>query len=149
MVNIEIRFIIFFAAKMEKLYIVSKNKTRSWLWLGSWTPLLRKVHTVKPMLLLFFYPVVLYECEIWTVKKFDGWRIDVFRLWCWWRLLRIAWTARRVNQGINAEYSLEGLMLKLKLQYFVRMIQRANSLEKTLMLEILRAKGEGSRGWGD
>ena len=84
------------------------------------------------------FPVVMYGCESWTTKKVERPRIDTFELWCRRRLLRVAWTARRSNHSIlkeiNPEYSLEGLMLKLKLQYFGHLIQRANSLEKTLML---------------
>ena len=84
------------------------------------------------------FPVVMYECESWTIKKAKCQRIDALELWCWRRLLRVPWPARRSNQSIlkeiSPEYSLEGLMLKLKLQYFGHLIQRANSLEKTLML---------------
>ena len=97
-----------------------------------------KVCIVKAMV----FPVVTYGCESWSVKKAERQRIDAFELWCWRRLLRIPWTARRSNQlilkGISPEYSLEGLMLKLKLQYFGHLLQRVNSLEKTLMLESLR-----------
>ena len=93
--------------------------------------LLTKVHTVKTMV----FPVVMYRFESWTIKKFEHQRIDAFKLWCWRRLLRVPWTARRANQSIlkeiNPEYSLEGLMLKLKLQYFGHLMQRAESLEKT------------------
>ena len=93
------------------------------------------------------FPVVMYGCESWTIKKADHRRIDAFERWCGRRLLRVPWTARRSNQSIlkeiSPERSLEGLMLKLKLQYFGHLIQRADSLEKTLMLEILRAGGEG------
>ena len=104
-----------------------------------------KVHLLKAMI----FPVVMYGCESWTIKKAECRRIDAFELWCWRRLLRVPWTARRSNQSIlkeiSPEYSLEGLMLKLKLQYFGYLIQRINSLEKTLMLE----KIEGGRrsGW--
>ena len=84
------------------------------------------------------FPVVMYECKSWTVKKPECRRIDAFKLWCWRRLLRVPWTARRSNQSILKEiglgYSLEGLMLRLKLQYFGHLMQRADSLEKTLML---------------
>ena len=94
------------------------------------------------------FPVVMYGCESWTVKKAEHRRIDALELWCWRRLLRVPWTARRSNQSIlkeiSPEYSLEGLMLKLKLQYFGPLIQRTNSLEKTLML----GKIEGGRRWG-
>ena len=89
----------------------------------------------------------MYGCESWTINKAESQRIDAFELWCWRRLLRVPWTARRSNQSIvkeiSPEYSLEGLMLKLKLQYFGHLMQRANSLEKTLMLEKLKARGEG------
>ena len=93
-----------------------------------------KVRLVKAMV----FPVVMYGCESWTVKKPERQRIDVFELWCWRRLLRVPWTAGRSNQSIlekiNPEYSLEGLMLKLKLQYFGHLMRRADSFEKTLML---------------
>ena len=85
-----------------------------------------------------FFPVVMYGCESWTVKKAERWIIDAFELWCWRRLLRVPWTARRTNQSILKEISpgcsLEGLMLKLKLQYFLNLMRRVDSLEKTLML---------------
>ena len=93
-----------------------------------------KVHLVKAMV----FPVVMYEYESWTIKKDECQRIDAFELWCWRRLLRVPWTARRSNQSIlkemSPEYSLERLMLKLKLQYFGHLMQRTDSLEKTLML---------------
>ena len=93
-----------------------------------------KVHLVKAMV----FPVVMYGCESWTVKNVECRRIDTFELWCWRRLLRVPWTARRSNQSIIKDISpgssLEGLMLKLKLQYFVHLMQRVDSLEKTLML---------------
>ena len=96
--------------------------------------LLTKVHLVKAMVL----PVVMYGCESWTVKKAERRRIDAFELWCWRRLLRVPWTARRSKQsilkGINPGISLEGMMLRLKLQYFGHLMQRVDSLEKTLML---------------
>ena len=91
----------------------------------------------------------MYGCESWTVKKAECWRIDAFELWCWRRLLRIPWTARRSNQSILKEispgYSLEGLMLKLKVQYFGHLMRRADSLEKTLMLGRIRGRRRG--GW--
>ena len=94
-----------------------------------------KVHLVKAMV----FPVVMYQCESWTLKKAERQRIDAFELWCWRRLLRVPWTARRSNQSILKEiipeYSLEGLMLKLKLQYFGHLMQRTDLLEKSLMLE--------------
>ena len=103
-----------------------------------------KVHLVKAMV----FPVVMDRCESWTIKKAECQRIDAFELWYWRRLLRVPWTARRSNQSIlkemNPEYSLEGLMLKLKLQYFGHLIQRTDSLEKTLML----GKIEGRRRRG-
>ena len=103
-----------------------------------------QVHRVKAMV----YPVIMYGCESWTIKKAECWRIDAFELWYWRRLLWVPWIARRSNQSIlkeiNPEYSSEGLMLKLKLQYFGHLMQRADSLEKTLML----GKIEGRRrGW--
>ena len=102
-----------------------------------------KIHLVKATV----FPVVMYGCESWTIKKAEHKRIDAFELWCWRRLLRVPWTARRSNSSIlkeiNPEYQLEGLMLKLKLQYFGSLIWRADSLEKTLMVGRLRAGGEG------
>ena len=104
-----------------------------------------KVHLVKAMV----FPVVIYGCESWTIKKAEHWRIDAFELWCWRRLLSIPWTARRSNQSILKEISpgcsLEGLMLRLKLQYFGHLMGRADSLEKTLMLG--KIEGRRSRGW--
>ena len=95
------------------------------------------------------FPVVMHGCESWTAKKAEHWRIDAFELWCWRRLLRVPWTARRSNKStlkeISSEYSFEGLMLELKLQYFGHMIRRTDSLEKTLML----GKIEGRREGGD
>ena len=111
-----------------------------------------KVHLVKAMV----FPVVMYRCESWTIKKAEHRRIDAFELWCWRRLLRVPWTARRSNQSIlkeiSLEYSLEGLMLKLKLQYFGHLMQRADSLEKTLMLgkiEDRRRRGRQRMRWLD
>ena len=104
-----------------------------------------KVHLVKAMV----FPVVMYGCESWTVKKAECWRTDAFEMWCWRRLLRVPWTARRSNQSILKEISpgcsLEGLMLKLKLQYFDHLMWRADSLEKTLMLGKIESKRR--RGW--
>ena len=100
-----------------------------------------KFHLVKAMV----FPVVMYGCESWSIKKAERKRIDAFELWCWRRLLRVPWTARRSSQSIlkeiSSEYSLEGLMLKLKLQYFGYVMHRTDSLEKTLML----GKIEGGR----
>ena len=111
-----------------------------------------KVHLVKPM----FFPVVMYGCESWTMKKAECQRIDAFELWCWRRLLRVPWTARRSNQSILKEISpgcsLEGLLLKLKLQYFGHLMQRADSFEKTMMLgkiEGRRRRGRQRMRWLD
>ena len=111
-----------------------------------------KVRLVKAMV----FPGVMYECESWTIKKAEGRRIDAFELWCWRRLLRVPWTARRSNQSILKEISpgcsLEGVMLKLKLQYFGHLMQRADSLEKTLMLgkiEGRRRRGRQRMRWLD
>ena len=104
-----------------------------------------KVHLVKAMV----FPIVMYGCESWTIKKAEHWRIDTFELWCCRRLLRIPWMARRSNQSIlkeiSPEYSLEGLMLKLKLQYFGHVMRRTDSLEKTLMLG--KVEDRRRRGW--
>ena len=111
-----------------------------------------KVHLVNAMI----FPVVMYGCECWTVKKAECWRIDVFELWCWRRLLRVPWTARRSNQSILKEISpgcsLEGMMLKLKLQYFGHLMWRDDSLEKTLMLGGIggrRRRGRQRMRWLD
>ena len=104
-----------------------------------------KVHLVKAMV----FPVVMYGCESWTIKKAERQRMDAFELWCWRRLLRVPWTARRSNQSIlkeiSPECSLEGLMLKLKLQYFGHLMRRADSFQKTLMLG--KIEGRRRRGW--
>ena len=103
------------------------------------------IHPLKSMV----FPVVMYGCESWTIKKAECRRIDVFELWCWRSLLGVSWTARRSNQSIlkeiSPEYSLEGLMLKLKLQYFGHLMRRADSFEKTLMLGMV--EGGRRRGW--
>ena len=103
-----------------------------------------KVHLVKAMI----FPVVMYGCETWTIKKAEHRKIDAFELWCWRRLLRVPWTAKRFNQSILKEispgYSLEGLMLKLKLQYFGPLMRRADSFEKALMLR--KIEGRRRRG---
>ena len=115
---------------MTKLDSISKSRDIT---------LSTKVHLVKVMV----FPVVMYGCESWTIKKNEHRRIDAFELWCWRRLLRVPWTARGSNQSIlkeiSPEYSLEGLMLKLKLEYFGHLMQRADSFEKSLMLGRLRA----------
>ena len=104
-----------------------------------------KVHLVKAMV----FPVVMYGCESWIIEKAEHWRIDAFELWCWRRLLRVPWTPGRSNQSIlkeiSPEYSLEGLMLKLKLQYFGHLMGRTDSLENTLMLG--KTEGRRRRGW--
>ena len=114
--------------------------------------LLTKVCLVKAM----FFPVVMYRCESWTIEKDEHWRIDAFELWCWRRLLRVPCTARRSNQSvlkeISPDCSLEGLMLKLKLQYFGHLMRRTDSLEKTLMLEKIegrRRRGRQRMRWLD
>ena len=104
-----------------------------------------KAHLVKAMV----FQVVMCGCESWTMMKTERWRINAFKLWCWRRLLRVPWTARRSNQSILKdvipEYSLEGLMMKLKLQYFGHLMQRTDTLEKTLMLR--KTEGRGCNGW--
>ena len=111
-----------------------------------------KVHLVKAMV----FPVVMYGCESWTVKKAEHWRIDVFELWCWRRLLRVPWTAKSSNQSIlkeiSPECSLEGMMLKLKLQYFGQLMWRVDSFKKTLMLGGIggrRRRGRPRMRWLD
>ena len=111
-----------------------------------------KVHIVKGMV----FPVVMYRCESWMIKKAEHQRIDPFELWCWRRLLRVTWIARKSNQSvlkeINPEYSLEGLMLKLKLQYFSHLMRRTDPLEKTLMLgkmEDRKRRGQQRLRWLD
>ena len=140
-----------------KLNDVCSLEEKSW---PSWTNILKsrditlptKIHLVKAMV----FPVVIYGCESWTIKKAKCWRIDAFELWCWRRLLRVPWTARRSNQHIlkeiSHEYTLEGLMLKLKLQYFGHLMQRTDSLEKTLMLGKIeggRRRGQQRMRWLD
>ena len=108
-----------------------------------------KVRLVKAMV----FPVVMFRCESWTIKKAEHWSIDAFELWCWRRLLRISWTERRFNQSIlkeiSPEYPLEGLMLKLKLQFFGYLMRRTDSLEKTLMLGKIEGgrRRRQNRGW--
>ena len=105
------------------------------------------VYLVKSLI----FPVVMYGCESWTIKKAESWRIDAFELWCWRRLLRGPWTARRSNQSIlkeiSTKYSLEGLMLKLKLQYFGHLMRRTDSLEKTLMLGKIEGRRRRGKQW--
>ena len=133
------RCLLFWRKAMTNLDSMLKNRVIT---------LPTKVHLVKAMV----FPVVMYGCERWTIKKAEHWRIDAFELWCWRRVLRVPWTARRSNQSIlkeiNPEYSLEGLLLKL--QYFGHLIRRTDSLEKTWCWERLKAGGEGDdRGWDD
>ena len=130
------------------LLLGRKAKTNLDSILNSRYTLPTKVCLVKALV----FPVVMYGCESWTIKKAECWRIDAFELWCWRRLLRVPWTARISNQSIlkeiSPEYSLEGLMMKLKRQYFGHLMQRTESLEKTLILERLKAGGEGDdRRW--
>ena len=105
-----------------------------------------KVRFIKAMV----FPVVMYGCENWTIKKAEHQRIDAFELWCWRRLLRVPWTTRRSNQSIleeiSPEYSLEGLMLKLKVQYFGHLMRRTDSLEKTMMLGKIEGRRRDDRG---
>ena len=112
---------------------------------GHYITLLTKVHLVKAMV----FPVVMNGCESWTIKRAEHWRTDAFELWCWKRRLRVPWTVRRSNQfilkEISLEHSLEGLMLRLKLQYFGHLMQRTDSLKKTLMLGTI--EGWRRRGW--
>ena len=117
----------------------SYDKPRQYIKLRHIT-LRTKVHIVKAMI----FPVVMYGCENWTIKKAEHWRIDAFQLWCWRRLLRVPWTLRRSSQSvlkeISPEYALEGLLLKVKLQYFGHLMQRADSLEKSLILGRIEGK---------
>ena len=135
--NHKIRRCLFLGRKaMTNLDSVLKSKNIT---------LLTIVHIVKARI----FPVVMYRCESWTIKKAQSQRTDAFKLWCWRRLLRVPWTSRISNQSIlkeiNPQYSLEGLMLKLKLQYFGHLIQRADSLEKPLVLR--KTEGKRRRGW--
>ena len=139
----KIRHLLFGRKAMKNLDSVLKSKDIN---------LRTKVHIVKAML----FPLVVYRCESWTIKKVEHLRIDAFDLWCWKKLLRVPWTARRSNQAIlkeiSPEYSLEGLMLKLNLQYFGHLMQRVSSLEKTLMLaksEDKRRRGQQRMRWLD
>src|SRR5574340_803431 len=130
------------AMKLRRLLLGRKVMTNlDSIFKSRYITLPTKVWLVKAMV----FPVVMYGCESWTIKKAECRRIDAFELWCWRRLLRVPWTARRSNQSIlkiSPVCSLEGLMLKLKFQYFGHLLQRADSFEKTLMLERLRAGGE-------
>ena len=124
---------------MTNLDSVLKSRDVTWL---------IKVHIVKAMA----FPVVMYGCESWTIKKGECQRIDAFKMWCWRKLLKVPWYARRSNQSIlkeiSPEYLLKGLMLKLQLQYLGHLMQRADSFEKTLMLgKIEGGRRRGDRGW--
>ena len=139
----KLRHLLFGRKAMTNLDSVLKSKDIN---------LRTKVHIVKAML----FPLVIYRCESWTIKKAEHLRIDAFDLWCWKKLLRVPWPARRSNQAIlkeiSPEYSLEGLMLKLNLQYFGHLMQRVSSLEKTLMLgksEDKRRRGQQRMKWLD
>ena len=130
------RFLLFGRKAMANWDNMLKNKDIT---------LLTKIPIVKAI----FFPVVMYRCESWSISKAECQRTDVFKLWCWRRLLRIPWTARRSNssilKGINSEYSLEELLMKSKLQYFGHLMRRTHSLEKTLMLG--KIEGRRTRGW--
>ena len=130
------RHLLFGRKAMTNLYSVLKSRDIT---------LLTKVHIVKAMV----FPVVMYGCKSWTIKKAEHQRIDAFKLWCWKRLLRVLWTERRSNplilKEINPEYSLEGQMLKLKFQYFDHLMQRADSLEKILMMGKIEGKRRGQQ----
>ena len=139
----KLRHLLFGRKAMTNLDSVLKSKDIN---------LRTKVHIVKAML----FPLVIYRCESWTIKKAEHLRIDAFDLWCWKKLLRVPWPARRSNQAIlkeiSPEYSLEGLMLKLNLQYFGHLMQRVSSLEKSLMLgksEDKRRRGQQRMKWLD
>ena len=129
--SLEIRHLLLGRKAMTNLDSILKSRDITWL---------TKVHLVKAMV----FPVVMYGCESWTIKKAEHQRLDAFELWCWRTLLRVPWTARRSNQSIlkeiSPEYSLEGLMLKLKLQYFGHLMQRTDSLKKTLMLRKIESR---------
>ena len=130
--------------EIKRHLLLGKATTNLYSILSRDITLLTKVHLVKVMV----FPVVRYGCESWTTNKAEHWRIDTFELWCWRRLLRVPWTARKSNHSIpkkiNPEYSLEGLMLKLKLQYFGHLMWRTDSLEKTLMLGKTRREEKGT-----
>ena len=134
------------AMKLRHLFLVRKAMTNLDSTLKSRDITLQtKIHVVKALV----SPVVMHGCESWTIKKAECWRNDAFELWYWRRLLRVLWTARRSSQSflkeISLEYTLEGLVLKLKLEYFGHWMQRADSLEKTLMLG--KIEGRRRRGW--
>ena len=138
--------------KLRHLLLGRKAMTNLSILKGRDITLPTKVHLVKAVV----FPIVMYGCESWTIKKATHWRIDAFEPWCWRRLLRVPWTARRSNQSIlkeiSPEYSLEGLMLKLKLQHFGWLMWRTDSLEKTLMLgkiEGRRRRGQQRMRWLD
>ena len=130
----EIKRHLLLGRKVTNLYSILKSRDIT---------LQTKVHLVKALV----FPVVMYGCESWTIKKTEHQKIDDFKLWCWRRLLRVPWTVRRSNQSILKEispaYSLEGLMLKLKLQYFGHLMRRTDSLEKTLMLGKIEGRRRG------
>ena len=139
----KLRLLLFGRKAMTKLGSILKSRDFTWP---------RKVCLIKAMV----FPVVMYACEFWTIKKADCQRIDAFELWCWRRLLWVPWTARRSNQSIlneiSPEYSLEGLMLKLKFQYFGHLVRGINSLEKTLILGKIngrRRRGQPRMRWLD
>ena len=135
----------YFADKGPSSQTYGFSSSHIWMW---------ELDHKESWMLILQIPIVMYGCESWTIKKAECQRIDAFELWCWRRLLRVPWTARRSNQSIlkeiNPEYSLDGLMLKLKLQSFGHLMWRTDSLEKTLMLGKIEGKGEGgSKEWDD
>ena len=135
-------FLIDYKQKGRKIYHCTKSKADTFFFFF----LLTKAHIIKAMV----FPVVMYGCKNWTIRKAEYWRIDGFELWCWRRLFRVPWTARRSKQSIlkeiNSEYSLEWLMLKLKLQYFSHLMGKANSFAKTLMLGKIEGRRRGWQG---
>ena len=140
----KLRHLLLGGKSMTKIYSILKSRDNT---------LPTKVHLVKGMFFFFFFPLVMYGCENWTIKKAERQIIDTFQLWHWRKLLRVPWTTRRSNQSIqkiSPEYSLEGLMLELKLQYFGHLMRRTISMEKTLMLRKTegrkRRKKGGNRG---
>ena len=150
-----VRLYLFFVSKITA-DVDCNNETKRRMLLGRKVmtnpdSILRSRHLTLPtkvcLVKAMVFPVVMYGCESWTIKKAEHRRIDGFELWCWRRLLRVPWTARRSNQfilkKISPEYSLEGLMLKLKLQYFGHLMQRNDSFEKSLTLGKIKAGGEG------
>ena len=134
---------------MQYMYIYTYVYRNTYVYIYTYTHIYTIFLHVNLIVKATVFPVVTYRCESWTIKKAECWRADAFKLWCWRKFLRVPWNARKSKQSIlkeiNSEYSMEGLMLKLKLQYFVHLMQTADSLEKTLMLE--KTEGRRRRGW--